>query len=171
MALDPDEIERLRENSHIHLDGDGRFWHEGALVEHPRIALAFHRGLERAPDGRPALRIGRTWCYITADSTLYIARAALCTEGSAGALAVCRVRLDDETEEDVPLANGCVRIDPEGVLYVRVKEGREWARLRPAAQGALGVWVEQSGDGWALKTSGGMIPIASIDHAALLRPA
>lgn len=142
--MDPVELEKLRENSHIRLDREGRFWHEEALVEHPRVAAAFHRGLGRAPDGRPTIRLGRTWCYIEAEGPLYQARQAACWEDGA-ALTRCVIRLDDESEEEVPLAPGLLKWDGDDTLLVRVKGGTEWARCSSEAQRSLGRYLDDEG--------------------------
>ena len=158
--MDPAVIERLRENSHIRLDREGRFWHEGALVEHPRVALAFHKGLGRAPDGRPTISFGRTWCYIVAEGPLFQVRAALCTPAADDSLRSCLLRLDDGSEEALSLSPGAVAADGEGVLHVRVKGGREWARLAPAAQAELGRWAAAGADGrFGLQTSEGLLTV------------
>ncbi len=162
--LSPAEVERLRENSHIKLDADGRFWHEGGLVEHAGVARAFHRGLGRAPDGRPTLTIGRTWCYLTADDTLYLVRAALC-EPAGERLSSCLLRLDDETEEQLELVPAQVALGETGVLYARVKNGREWARLLPEAHRTLGTYVtaaDADPNLLALKTTAGSFPLVAL---------
>jgi hypothetical protein len=172
MALDPAIIEKLRENSRIRLDRDGRFFHEDVLVEHPLVALAFHRGLGRAPDGRPTITVGRTWCYIQAESTLYIVRAALCDVDATGALRSCLLRLDDGTEESVELRESSIAIDDAGVLYLRVKSGREWARLLPSAQAELGRWVEADAEGRPVfRTMSGPVHPAVLDLEELRSPA
>ena len=161
MVMDPAVIERLRENSHIRLDREGRFWHEGELVEHPRVAMAFHKGLGRAPDGRPTVTFGRTWCYIAAEGTLFQVRAAICSASTDGSLESCLLRLDDASEEPLSLQPGAVAVDAEGVLHVRVKEGREWARFAPAAQAELGRWAAVDPAGLiALQTTQGALPIS-----------
>ena len=171
MALDPAIIEKLRENSRIRLDREGRFWHEDAPVEHPLVAAAFHRGLGRAPDGRPTVSFGRTWCYIAAESSLLIIRTAIC-EAAGDALAACRVRLDDETEEEVAIDPGVIGIDLDGVLYLRVKDGNEWARLLPAAQAELGRFADTDATGSiGLRTVGGIVWPVELDEDAIRRPA
>lgn len=151
--LDPAVIARLRENSGIRLDGEGRFWHQGAAVEHPGVVRAFHRGLGRAPDGRPTLTFGRTWYYIDADGPLYQAPRAV-WEGDGERLARCVLTLDDGSEEVVALQPGNVVLDADGALRMRVKGGREWARLAPSAQRGLGHFVVETGEGPALRTGG-----------------
>jgi hypothetical protein len=158
MPLTPDEIEKLRENSHIRLDREGRFWHEGALVEHPRVAEAFHRGLARAPDGRPTITFGRTWCYIETEGVLYLVRTAIGRLNQGGALTSAIVRLDDGSEETVALTARTVGMDGSGVLYLRVKAGKEWARLLPPAQAELGRYVDADEvGGLGLRTAAGFL--------------
>jgi hypothetical protein len=67
-----------REDSGLVLDEEGRWFHDGAAVEHPRIAEAFHRGLERALDGRYLLRLGSDWCFVEVRGTpLQVVAAAV----------------------------------------------------------------------------------------------
>lgn len=157
-APDPAQLERLREQSGLSLDMDGRFFHEGVAVEHPRVLAAFRRGLGRAPDGRPTVTFGPAWAYLQVEDTLYQARRALC-EAAGEALAACTLRLDDGTEEPLALVPGAVALDAAGVLYVRVKGGREWARTIPEAHAALGAFVVGEGDGLALRTTAGDLPL------------
>src|SRR4051794_23673506 len=56
-----------REDSGIQLDREGRWFHDGELVEHPRIVHAWNRGIEPAPDGRFILRFGNDWCFFTVE--------------------------------------------------------------------------------------------------------
>lgn len=66
---------RSRESS-IRLDGEGRFWHDGRPVEHPRLAQALHRWIGRHPDdGRFILSNGYDWTYFTVDDAPYFVRA------------------------------------------------------------------------------------------------
>ena len=62
--MDPDLLRKLREQSGLRLDREGRFWHRGDLLEHARTLAALHRGLHRAEDGRWAVRIGPEWAYV-----------------------------------------------------------------------------------------------------------
>ena len=52
---------RSREST-IRLDAEGRFHHEGNVVEHPKLAEAFHTWIARHPDdGRYILTNGYDW--------------------------------------------------------------------------------------------------------------
>jgi hypothetical protein len=66
---------RSREST-IRLDAEGRFWHDGALVEHSGLAAALHSWIARHPDdGRYILTNGYDWSYFTVDDTPYFVRA------------------------------------------------------------------------------------------------
>lgn len=138
--IDPERLEWLRSNSGIRLDAEGRFWYRDALVEHPKVQSLFHAGLGRAPDGRATLTVGRTWCYVQVDDALYQARRALC-EAPGGRLVRVRLLLDDGGWESV--GPDALRLSDDGVLYARVKDGREWARLWPEAHAAVGQFVDE----------------------------
>src|SRR3954468_24268117 len=74
-GVDPAVLERLREQSGLRLDKEGRFWHRGGLVEHARTLAVLHQGIHRAPDGRWATRIGKEWGYLEVeDAALFIRR-------------------------------------------------------------------------------------------------
>ena len=73
--MDPDLLRQLREQSGLRLDKEGRFWHRGGLVEHPRTFAVLHRGIHRAADGRWATRIGKDWAYLEVeDAALWVRR-------------------------------------------------------------------------------------------------
>lgn len=155
--MDPETLERLRENSGLRLDQEGRFWHEGVLVEHPKVALVFHKGLGRAADGRATLTVGRTWAYIEVEDVLYRVCQAVCT-GAGEVLESCTLRLDDASTEVLALTDGAVAIGDD-VLYARVKNGSEWARFSPEAQATLGPYLVEANGGWALVTADALVSV------------
>lgn len=158
MRVDERELERLRENSGMRLDAQGGFWHEERPVEHPRVVELFRQGLGRAPDGRPTLRVGRTWCYIDVEDTLYGVERAYCTPAHER-LAACELFLDDGTSEPLQRAAGTLALGSNDVLYARVKNGTEWARLSPGAQAALGAFLVETADGWSVGWQEGDVPV------------
>ena len=86
---------RSREST-IVLDAEGRFWHDGAPVEHAPLAAALHRWIARHPDdGRFILTNGYDWTYFTVADAPYFVRA-LRVEPERVVLL-----LSDESEEDV----------------------------------------------------------------------
>jgi hypothetical protein len=102
--------------SKIRLDGEGRFWHEGDLVDHPKLAHALHTWIARHPiDGRIVLENGWDWCYLTVDDAPFYVRGARERDGEL------IVRLSDDTEE--PLALDTLRVDEQGAIRCEVKRG------------------------------------------------
>lgn len=117
---------RSRESA-IVLDRQGRFWHEGAPVEHQGLARALARWLDRHPDdGRFILSNGYDWCYLTVEDTACFV-TALRIEGDD-----VELELFDGTRE--PLDPTTARLDLDDVLRVRVKAGQVEARFTRRAQ-------------------------------------
>src|SRR5258708_11271258 len=95
--MDPALLDRLREESGLRLDKEGRFWHRGGLVEHARTVAVLHQGVHRAADGRWATRIGKDWAYLEVEA------AALCVRRIDPARTSLRAQLaSDEWVEDDP---------------------------------------------------------------------
>lgn len=102
--------------STIRLDASGTFTHDGAIVEHPRLALAMHTWIRRHPDdGRYILSNGYDWTYFTVKDAPFTVRT-IRQDGDTLVLG-----LSDATEEAwVPAAT---RVGADGALYARVKRG------------------------------------------------
>ena len=129
--MDPALLERLREQSGLRLDKEGRFWHRGGEVTHARTVAVLHQGIHRAPDGRWATRIGREWGYLDVeDAALFVRR----TDGTRGQLA------SGEWAEIESLASGA-----DDALYARIKGER--ARLTREAQLALADHLREESPG------------------------
>ncbi len=107
---------RSREST-IRLDGVGRFWHDGAVVEHAGLAAALGGWISRHPDdGRYILTNGYDWTYFTVDDVPYFVRS-LRFEPQRIALV-----LSDGTEE--PWEPESTRVGPDDALYTTVKRTR-----------------------------------------------
>ena len=131
--LRPPPAGQSRESA-IRLDGEGRFWHDGALIERPALQVALHRWIRRHPEnGRFILENGYDWCYFAIDDVpAFVTGLRATTDALVLTLA-------DGSEE--PLDPTTLREGPGGVLYVRVKAGEPGgardAKLTRAAQAAL----------------------------------
>ncbi len=151
---------RSREST-ITLDADGRFRHDGDLVEHPRLAEAMHTWIDRHPlDGRPILNNGYDWTYFTVVDVPYFVRSVL-DDGAGFPLVV----LSDGSTE--PLSTQ-VRLGAHDTLYVQVKGaapgGPSEARFSRHAQAALGPYLVEhdagsSGETVGLRTRAGTVPL------------
>jgi hypothetical protein len=142
-----------RESS-IRIDKEGRFWHEGALVDHPKLALAMASWISRHPhDGRWVLDNGYDWCWITVEDTPFLVRAARVD----GVMLV--VTLSDGSEER--LDPHALHVDAEGNLRCEVKHaargGPYPAKFDRLALQSLGERMREDPDrrdGWILRLEG-----------------
>jgi hypothetical protein len=124
---------RSREST-IRLDARGRFWHEGAPVQHAGLAAALHSWITRHPDdGRFILTNGYDWTYFKVDDAPYFV-VALRSEPDRITLV-----LSDGSEEVWDPST--TRAGDEGALYARVKRGARGgpfeAKFTPFAQTSL----------------------------------
>lgn len=150
MQLTDEQIERLRQSG-IRLDGDGRFWHEGAEVTHAGLRAALWRWLDRNPDGRWVLRLDeRRFVYLDVDDLPFVIRSLRWESGRA------IVRLSDDSEE--PLDAASVRLQERGGARAIVK-GRFPARLSTAAWNALSEHLVERDGRPFLDADGGPYPL------------
>jgi hypothetical protein len=147
---------RSREST-ITLDREGRFWHQGELVEHAKLAAAMHGWIARHPDdGRYILTNGYDWTYFTVEDAPYQVTAL---EGGTTLL------LSDGTREAWDPATS--RVGEGDALYARVKADKPGgpfeARFSRHAQTSLaGVLVEQAGAP-AVRLSDRVVVIGSME--------
>jgi uncharacterized protein len=148
---------RSRESS-IRLDGEGRFFHDDALVEHPKLAAAMHGWISRHPDdGRYILTNGYDWTYFTVEDAPYFVRS-LKVEGEGDGITLI---LSDGTEELWDPSTS--RTGADGALYVAVKKGADRgpfeAKFSRHAQAALAPFLVEHAGGAAVHVKGRVIPI------------
>jgi len=124
---------RSREST-IVLDREGRFKHDGAIVEHPGMARAFASWIGVHPDnGRFILNNGYDWTYFTVeDAPFFVLSVREAGEGLV-------LALSDGTES--VLDPTTLREGEAGALYATVKDGKFRARFSRAAMAALAPWL------------------------------
>jgi tRNA threonylcarbamoyladenosine biosynthesis protein TsaB len=155
-AVDPELIERLRQSG-LRLDREGRWWHEGSIIEHPRIARMLHLWLDRRDDGRYVLRFDERdetlFAYVEVEDAPYVVRTVELDKGAAGHVEV-HLRLSDESVEE--LDYGSLAVGEDNALYCRVKQGRFDARFSRQAYYLIGELVEEDplSGGFALRAVG-----------------
>ena len=126
---------RSREST-LRLDREGRFWHDGERVEHPRLVDALHSWIRRHPDDhRYILTNGYDWTYFTVDDAPFQVRSVLHDQGSL------RLRLSGG-HEVAPLA---LSVAEDGSLYAHVEiDGETYeARFSRHAQAQLDPALEE----------------------------
>ncbi len=103
---------RSRESTLV-LDREGHWTHDGAAVEHPKLAEALHTWIARHPeDGRFILSNGYDWTYCTIEDVPFFVRAIQEEDGDAILV------LSDGSKE--PLDPATVRLGEDGALYLKV---------------------------------------------------
>ena len=130
---------RSRESS-IVLDAEGRFHHEGLVVEHAGMARAFASWIDIHPDdARFILNNGYDWSYFQVEDVPFF---VLGLREQAGEL---QLMLSDGSES--PLRPGSLTVGARGALYTVVKNGKFRARFSQAAQTALAPWLSEDENG------------------------
>ena len=154
-------LARLRE-SHLVLDREGNWFHEGAPVTHPKLAAALHGWIDRDEEtGRYVLRAGPHWCYIDVEDAPYVVRG-LRLEGKPPDMRV-HLRLSDGTDEE--LAYDSLLQKTNNVMYCTVKAGRFRARFSRGAYYSLAQRMELRDDDRALlPAAGAHWPVALVDE-------
>jgi hypothetical protein len=97
----------------IRRDDQGRWFHEGELLEHPNLVRAFDRWIDRAEDGRYCLKNDINWAYFTLEGPPFFVRSVR-FDGPTLWLSLS----DDRTEQLDPAT---LRQGPDGALYCNVR--------------------------------------------------
>jgi uncharacterized protein len=142
--------------STIRLDGEGRFFHEGNLVEHPGLAAAMSTWIRRHPDdGRFILSNGYDWTYFTVDDAPFFVRRLDPDGGKAW------LELSDGTREEWDPGRSFV--GEGGALYAEVKAKAEGgpflAKFTRHAQASLEPLLVPVGGEPAVSLSGRVVRI------------
>jgi hypothetical protein len=145
-------LEKFRQSG-IRIDRDGRFWHEGGEIEHPRMLATFRRWLDRLPDQRYVLRLDTDrYVYVDVDDAPLVA-SSLRWDGDRAYL-----MLPDGVEEE--LAYPTLRYGEKRGAYAEVREGRLDAHLSPQAWSQLAEHVVDTPAGPVLEAHGQRYPIS-----------
>jgi hypothetical protein len=150
--LTPEMIEKFRTIG-LRLDRNGRFWHEGVEVTHPRLREALLKWLDVRDDGRDIVKLDdQRYAYVDVDDA-HLRAVSARWEGDR-----VRLVLDDGSDEE--LAYDSLARGADDALYCRVRGGRLRARLTTAAYNAIADQIEESPGGFALRAAGGLHSIA-----------
>ncbi len=133
-----DALELLRAQSGLSIDAEGRFLHRGEPIAHARTLEVLWRSLERVPDGRYLVRIGRESAYVDLEDAPYAVRGVLPDADPPVLL------LSDGARE--PLDPATLAVGADGVLRCRV-HGDHRARFTRPAQIALGLLLDEDPPG------------------------
>ena len=147
----PEQIEQFRSIG-LALDRDGRVWHQGQEVTHPRLRQAILRWLDVRDDGRDIVRLDeKRYAYVDIEDAHLRAKSAR-WEGDR-----CIVLWDDDQEEELDYASLAEAADH--AFYARARGGRLRGRIAGPAHHAVAEHVIETDHGFALTASGSRWPI------------
>ncbi|MBW2731064.1 MAG: tRNA (adenosine(37)-N6)-threonylcarbamoyltransferase complex dimerization subunit type 1 TsaB [Deltaproteobacteria bacterium] len=142
----PAQLLKEMRRSGLRLDREGRWWHEGELVRHQRLAQALHRWIDQLEDGEFIVRLDEErYATIEVEDTPFLVRR-LRVQGEGGARRIF-VELSDQSIEE--LTYDSLRTGEHEALYCKVK-GRFSARLTRPAHFILGELLEEHGERFVL---------------------
>ena len=160
-SISHEMLEKFRRTG-LRLDSEGRFWHEGAIVTHPRIRLALLRWLDTLDDGRTVLRFDDArYAYIEVEDAHLIASSAAWRNGGVW------LALNDGCQEE--LAYGSLQVCASGRVYCAVRQGRLRARLSPDAAASLAEEIHECDEGLCLRAKGQAFVVAEIEEGAAMK--
>ena len=162
--MEPELLEILRRNSGLTLDREGRFFHKGNSIVHPRTVEVLERGLELRDDGEVIVRVGAQWAYVEPEDSVYVVRNVVPRRDEEGRLLGLLLVMTGQRREE--LDPETLILEPPSDLYCLVEGGRVRARfLRPAFHGLEPFLIEDD-KGFALAYSVGPVPIKQIEQKA-----
>jgi hypothetical protein len=137
----PDSLLKgLSRETTIRRDASGRWFHEGAPIEHPNIVRAFNRWIDRAEDGRYCLKNQFDWVYVTIEGAPLFVRSLKIDNSGTIALS-----LSDERE--CALDPDTLRQGPDGVLYCDVRDNTMVACFDRTAMMQLEELIDEDKEG------------------------
>jgi hypothetical protein len=158
---------RSREST-IRLDALGRFWHDGALVEHAGMLAALRSWVSRHPDdGRYILTNGYDWTYFTVDDAPHFVQSLRIEPDR-----IVLVLADGTDEAWEPETT---RTGPDSALYAVVKRGAKGgpyeAKFTPHAQSSLEpVLVDGTASGRVAVSIGPRVRTIGAEHPVAAAP-
>jgi hypothetical protein len=158
---DPDLLERLRGESGLAVDAEGRFLHRGEPITHARTLALLWGSLAPAPGGRWLVRIGRESAYVEVDETPWAVRGVR-LEG----VPPSAVTLLLPGGREAPLLPETLRLGADGQLRCAFPGGQ--ARFTRAGQLALGSQLDEDPPGsgrFALDLGGRRYPVLAAPPA------
>ena len=132
--------------STIRRDRDGRWFHDGAPVDHPGVIRSFDQWIARHEDGRYVLKNTVNWAYVHIEGAPVFVRRARVEDAT-----VCMDLSDGRQERLHPET---LRLDEAGVLYCQVRFGRLTAQFSRQATFDLEAVVDDDDDGVLLRIGG-----------------
>ncbi len=146
-----------RRLENITLHADGRWTHEGALFENPKIISLFSRSVSRTQGGTWVLEVGQFTYPIVVEDTGFFVRAL--------DIETLQVKLSDDTHDTIDPQT--ITYKPGGRLYVEIKAGAFRARFLHAPYHRLMEHIEERDGAIALTLGAHIVPLANLEDDPL----
>ncbi len=124
----------------LHIDKEGRWFHDGVEITHRKTYLLYCRHLTRDEEGRPLLRIGREQCPVEFEDTPFVVQTLEFHSTPGGPLKSIELILNDESHETLNATT--LRIGAENIPYCQVREGIFEARFSRQAYQLLSPYIQ-----------------------------
>jgi len=149
-------------DSILFLDKDGRWFHEGVEITHPRTCSLFLRSLSRGVDQRFYVRVGEECAVVEVEDTPFLILSVTVRDDPGEGGCVYEIVLNDGSEEWLDPRG--VTVEPNHVMYGRVKGATEKARFVRSAYYQICARIEyaEQDDRYLLPWKGTHIPIQRI---------
>jgi len=143
---EPARDSKYRYPGEIFLDKEGRWFHEGVEITHPRTIELFSRSVVKDDDRGYLLKIGKERARIEVEDTPCFVRSVEFRNNEVF------LELNDKSVESL---NPCsLRVGKDNVLYCDVKSGQFPARFLRPAYYQLMTRLEQDEKGFYLEIAG-----------------
>ena len=136
----------------IHIDKEGRWYHEGREIIHREIVRLFYQNMELDSQGRYVINWKDQCCWVDVEDTAFVVRRVVYEEGNQVNNSQYVLHLSDDTKE--MLQPNTLYVGQHNVLYCKVKSLVFPARFGRAAYYQLAQYVEQEGDTYYLPLNG-----------------
>lgn len=136
----------------IHIDKDGKWYHEGVEMIHREFIRFFYQHLELDAAGRYVIDWKGQRCWVDVADTAFVVRRAVYEDGTQTQDAKYVLHLSDDTKE--PLLPDTLYVGKMNVLYCKVKNRRFPARFDRAAYYQLARSIEEENGIYVLPLHG-----------------
>jgi len=150
------------ESPSLFLDREGRWFHEGVEITHPRTRKLFSRNISRGDDQRYYVHVGREYAVVEVEDTPFLVVSVTVQEQAGDRGCTYQVLLNDGSEEC--LDPRTLSIEQDHVMYGRVKGATEKARFVRSAYYQICARIEyaEQEDRYVLPWKGTYIPIQQV---------
>lgn len=134
----------VNEKQGIYIDKEGNWFYNDLPIINKAIYRFFNRHIEKDEQGGYLLKIGNETCKLVVEDTPYVVVGVSFVDSDPVKGEYFKIRLNDETEEDLDLSTFCIGKD--NVPYCRIKKNIFPARFLRTPYYQLAEQILQDGE-------------------------